>query len=766
MHFLTTLGCFIFIEAFKSVSSDAVSCINFVLSSGEGWASSKLRLVGKNGLHDTYQASSDQSIETQYCFNAATNADGDVLIAGVYGLDSEQDAPQVSWTATDSNGVSYVGQYMTFLTFEYHIENGDYWTTLRESHNVQSVVEPTMVKSHTVDVVSEQVDLGNETDIENGSANVESEDSADESDSSETGAEGGDVSTEIEADTAIEEMGDTDTGVSTEETETTDQSEATESEEKGEEETEVAVESQNETVEGELEEESAGGVAGESEGTESSEMTEENTVTEEGETDKKADSVADKEEETAKEEQEEEDEVSAEEETVAVTESQSEMTGEEEDKEESEDAIEEKAVETEGESESVQTEGESAETEGESAQTEDSVQNEGGGAEAEESVQTQEESESIQTEGEGESAETEGEAAERVDTQSSDVDVSESSEGSVVEAMEAVEDQKSDSDEEEESAKVEKWTLQGSISLCGFNEEFTKEQAALISTVITDTLNAASTKSDVQSEDVSILFWESTASPDDISDSTRTHKIIFTAYIYPQSFGYAADQMDEEMLSARIAEYIQTSIDSGMFMEELSDLALQNNAGSFCGIKEAGMMTKMASTHARVVPYVNPYVRGNLYSEFLGGGIIVSALVIIGVMSVIARRLFKQVHVEEVEPRVEEPPLYVSETIHEHDHPTLKIEAGLWKPEYAAEKKEKTNSNSIVTNHKGTFTAPRNIHDELPKVEEDYSYIMGKGRSTSSLKPCDVLPYSIHDQKVNNKPTTATPYTINFETTM
>lgn len=406
-------------------------CIQFTLenSPDSSWESAKLRLVGKNDFHSTYAPSSGETVKTQYCFNADTNKDGDVLIAGVYGLNSDN-MGELSWYAKDAEGTVYKGSYMTFMTFMFHLQDGLYWTTLKESHNLEYSES------------SEQHEDNNQSDKINGESNA-------------LGA----ASTDY---------------------------------------------------------------------TESDALTPSVTSFREGREGSNATETA----------------------TQLIT----------------------------------------------------------------------------------------------TKTLLTDNSKTASSTSAI-------------------NQNEEKWKLQGAISLCGYSEDMTKEQAQLVSSVIADTLNAASSEADVSSNDVSLLYWESTASPNEISDSTVSHKVIFIAYIYPTSFGYTSENInkDEEELGRHIESYIQASIDSGMFMTELEDLALGSHVGSFCGIKAASVSSKMIPNHI-VGSYSNTSENEDLFSfsaEVLFYAIIASVVTIAALLVVIARRL---VALKKASNAAKEPDVQVDET--------------------------------------------------------------------------------------------------------
>jgi len=118
------------------------------------------------------------------------------------------------------------------------------------------------------------------------------------------------------------------------------------------------------------------------------------------------------------------------------------------------------------------------------------------------------------------------------------------------------------------------WTLHGNIEFNGFrNTEQAKEQAFLLPTLITDVLNKVSMNSDTEdisaARDVSIVSWDA---PGSIFDLSTKIKFTFEATLIPERYGYdstTAGIQSMYELAENIQTYIQTSIDMGIFLEEL-----------------------------------------------------------------------------------------------------------------------------------------------------------------------------------------------------
>lgn len=485
------LGLILLLSANHGIDTKDVydpGCIQFTLenSADSSWESTKLRLVGKNEFHASYSPSPGETLQTQYCFNADSNKDGDVIIAGVYGLNSDN-MGEISWSAKDADGTVYKGTYMTFMTFTFHLQGDLYWTTLKESHNLE---------------YSEKSENEETNENENNS-----------NENSQSGVSPMDY-TESDADATP---------------------------------------------------------------------------------------------------------LSA---TSAAT------------------------------------------------------------------------------------------------TNHTD---------------EANTNNPTDNNNSNKYSNGDKWKLQGSISLCGYTEEMSKGQAELVSSVIVDTLNAASVAADVGSEDVSILFWESQASPNEISDSTISHKVIFTAYIDPVSFGYDTDKMDEDELARHIETYIQASIDSGMFMTELEDLALGSHVGSFCGIREAGI-EKMASHHVVVSTQAVATAEEEappLYAEIVFYAIISSLVAIAALLVAITRRLVA---------------LKKSNTITTKD-PVLELS---------------NNSQDNLSSSIGDVKVETGTVHSLMSLDKERRFV--RPASSTPTTPTTANIHSFMPSKKDNK--APNPYTIDFETTM
>eukprot|EP01041_Mallomonas_annulata_P012706 gene12706-26763_t len=126
-------------DSFGRISDDHHStCLRFFTADtfGDGWHSAIFEIADKHGVHLTSTISQDsKSVYKSYCFDSSISKDGDTVIAGVNGL-TEKQFWEIYWTATDDNGSTYIGTFKTFMTFEYHANNGSYWTTLKNSHNI------------------------------------------------------------------------------------------------------------------------------------------------------------------------------------------------------------------------------------------------------------------------------------------------------------------------------------------------------------------------------------------------------------------------------------------------------------------------------------------------------------------------------------------------------------------------------------------------------------------------------------------------------
>jgi len=497
------LGLILLLSAKNGIDTKDVEdpgCIQFTLdnSPDTSWETTKLRLVGKNDYHASYSPPDGETLQTQYCFNADTNKDGDVLIVGVYGLNSDNMA-EISWSAIDSEGMLYKGSYMTFMTFMFHVQGDLYWTTLKESHNLEY--------SEKSDNVNDFANNSQPDGTYTESDAMPSYDTSPDTSTNSFSEENQEATTEAEA--AGQQLIKTTTIL-------TDNTKA---------------------------------------GTESSTNTHYNQ---------------------------------------------------------------------------------------------------------------------------------------------------------------------------------QKWKLQGSISLCGYTEEMTKEQASLVSSVIVDTLNAASVEADVGENDVSIMFWESIASPNEISDSTISHKVIFIAYIDPVSFGYNTDNMNEDELARHIETYIQASIDSGMFLAELEDLALGSHVGSFCGIKAAGITSKMSRNYVTSSPNYD-IEESSLSAEILFYAIIASLVTIALLLVAISRRL---VALKASNSAIKESAS--SDDVSKHDG-----EDNLFTNNDA--KVETGTVHSLVTDKERRFVKPAHTNQQ-PVIA-----------STTNL-------HSFMASKKNINP--YTPYSIDFETTM
>eukprot|EP01041_Mallomonas_annulata_P006703 gene6703-13587_t len=272
-----------------------------------------------------------------------------------------------------------------------------------------------------------------------------------------------------------------------------------------------------------------------------------------------------------------------------------------------------------------------------------------------------------------------------------------------------------------------KWKLQGTISVCGLNNlELTKAQATLLAYVIADTLTLASVSDVVSQDDVSLLHWESTATPTDLSSEAMQHEIEFSVAVVPESFGfsYSDHENNKAALAQEIQYYLQTSIDSNMFLSELSNLARKQNVDGFCGVSTAHVTYELSASEGdgydnneTILSIVESFINDNLTHVVIGASIAVAFTLLIIVLT------FGNNKVKKASQKIEEPlpPMMMTMNTEEAiSNQSTHDSNGVWSPSWAPRGRKFTKPASIQPDVKWK---PKNIHDNI-KGAKDYKDCM------------------------------------------